>query len=46
MARDKKVESGQLRLVLLTGLGQSVVTGDFSASALEETLEEASNSAA
>jgi 3-dehydroquinate synthase len=41
MARDKKVESGQLRLVLLTGLGQSVVTGDFSANALEKTLAEA-----
>lgn len=41
MARDKKVESGQLRLVLLTGLGQAVVTADFAPEALAETLKEA-----
>lgn len=39
MAVDKKVENGQLRLILLKGpLGQCVVTGDFSAAALDETL--------
>lgn len=41
MGRDKKVESGQLRLVLLTGLGQAVVTADFAPKALTETLREA-----
>lgn len=41
MARDKKVESGQLRLVLLTGLGQAVVTADFAPDVLAETLKEA-----
>ncbi|WP_037339024.1 3-dehydroquinate synthase [Saccharospirillum impatiens] len=41
MARDKKVESGQLRLVLLTDLGKAVVTGDFSPDVLEQTLQEA-----
>ncbi len=41
MARDKKVESGQLRLVLLTGLGQAVVTANFPPEALAETLKEA-----
>jgi 3-dehydroquinate synthase len=38
MARDKKVEAGQLRLVLLKALGQGVVTADFSASLLKECL--------
>lgn len=38
MARDKKVEAGQLRLVLLTGLGKAVVTGDFAPEVLAETL--------
>jgi 3-dehydroquinate synthase len=41
MARDKKVESGQLRLVLLVGLGKAVVTGDFAMSALQQTLANA-----
>lgn len=41
MARDKKVEAGQLRLVLLTDLGQAVVTGQFAPDALTETLEQA-----
>lgn len=41
MARDKKVEAGQLRLVLLTGLGQAVVTGEFEPQVLTETLEQA-----
>lgn len=39
MAVDKKVENGQLRLILLKGpLGSCVVTGDFAAAALDETL--------
>lgn len=41
MARDKKVEAGQLRLVLLTGMGQAVVTGEFEPEVLAETLEQA-----
>lgn len=39
MAIDKKVQDGQLRLVLLKQLGEAVVTGDFSAEKLEETLQ-------
>lgn len=39
MAVDKKAENGKLRLILLKGpLGSCVVTGDFSAAALDETL--------
>lgn len=39
MAVDKKVLSGQLRLVLLKGpLGGCVVTGDFDPKKLDETL--------
>ncbi|HHH12933.1 MAG TPA: 3-dehydroquinate synthase [Thiolapillus brandeum] len=40
MAVDKKVQSGQLRLVLLRGIGTAVVTGDFSRQTLRELLEE------
>ena len=41
MAVDKKVENGQLRLILLKGaLGGCVVTGDFDPAALEATLAE------
>jgi len=40
MAVDKKVQGGQLRLVLLRGIGAAVVTGDFSRQALRELLEE------
>lgn len=41
MAVDKKVLAGKLRLVLLRGpLGGCVVTGDFDAAKLEETLAE------
>lgn len=40
MAVDKKVAAGKLRLVLLKGpLGGCVVTGDFDAGKLEETLK-------
>ena len=39
MALDKKVAAGKLRLILLKGaLGGCVVTGDFGAEKLEETL--------
>ena len=38
MAVDKKVMSGRLRLVLLKGLGEAVVTGDFDAQQLRNTL--------
>jgi hypothetical protein len=32
------VQSGRVRLVLLSGLGRSVVTGDYSDATLGETL--------
>jgi 3-dehydroquinate synthase len=38
MAVDKKVQAGRLRLVLLRGLGNAVVTGDFDPAALDATL--------
>ncbi len=38
MSVDKKVLDGQLRLVLLKGLGEAVVTEEFSADLLQETL--------
>jgi 3-dehydroquinate synthase len=39
MRVDKKVQSGRVRLVLLAGLGRSVVTGDYPDAALGETLK-------
>jgi len=40
MAVDKKVSAGKLRLILLKGpLGSCVVTGDFDAEKLDETLQ-------
>jgi 3-dehydroquinate synthase len=39
MAVDKKVLAGKLRLVLLKGIGQALVTGEFDTEALRETLE-------
>lgn len=39
MGRDKKVLRGTLRLVLLQGIGQAVVTSDFSLDDLNRTLE-------
>jgi 3-dehydroquinate synthase len=39
MQLDKKVLSGQLRLVLLRSLGEAVVSSDFSPARLQETLE-------
>lgn len=41
MGLDKKVESGQLRLVLPKPMGQAVVTADFDPGALRQTLEQA-----
>ncbi len=38
MALDKKVASGQLRLILLRQLGEAIVTADFDHNALAETL--------
>jgi len=40
MGMDKKVLKGRIRLVLLKGLGQAVVTADYDADALEATLRE------
>ena len=39
MSVDKKVLDGQLRLILLKGIGSAVVTSDFSIEKLHETLE-------
>ncbi|WJW75683.1 3-dehydroquinate synthase [Thiohalobacter sp. IOR34] len=41
MAVDKKVQDSGLRLVLLRGIGQAVVTGDFDPALLRQTLDEA-----
>jgi 3-dehydroquinate synthase len=41
MAVDKKVQAGRIRLVLLKGIGESVVTGDFDPEKLRETLQAA-----
>lgn len=38
MAHDKKVRHGQLRLVLLRGLGQALVTADYAEGALTDFL--------
>jgi len=46
MSVDKKVEAGKLRLVLPKGLGHSVITGEASASALNETLDHCREAAA
>ena len=40
MSLDKKVLDGQLRLVLLKGLGSAVVTADFDAQCLAQQLEQ------
>lgn len=39
MSHDKKVRHGQLRLVLLMGLGEAVVTADYGGDALQRFLE-------
>jgi len=38
MAVDKKVVDGRLRLVLLKGIGKALITADFDAAKLDETL--------
>jgi 3-dehydroquinate synthase len=38
MGLDKKVLAGRLRLVLMRGLGEGVLTGDYPAEALQATL--------
>lgn len=39
MRIDKKVKAGRIRLVLLAGIGDSYVTGDYSDDDLRETVE-------
>ncbi|WP_227431322.1 3-dehydroquinate synthase [Psychrobacter sp. I-STPA6b] len=39
MSHDKKVKSGQLRLILLKSLGSAVVTADFDEALLDEVLD-------
>jgi 3-dehydroquinate synthase len=39
MAVDKKVEAGQIRLVLLKELGEAVLTADYDAALLQQTLD-------
>lgn len=38
MASDKKVENSKIRLVLQQGIGKAVITGDYDANKLKETL--------
>jgi 3-dehydroquinate synthase len=38
MGLDKKVQDGQIRLVLQQGIGKSVITSDYDANALQATL--------
>jgi 3-dehydroquinate synthase len=40
MRMDKKVLAGAVRLILLDGLGKSIVTGDYPQAALDATLRE------
>ncbi|HHA19109.1 MAG TPA: 3-dehydroquinate synthase [Methylophaga sp.] len=39
MAVDKKVQDGRIRLVLLKGIGQAIMSDDYDADKLVETLE-------
>ena len=41
MGLDKKVQNGKLRLVLLRGLGDAILSSDFDAQLLEQTLAQA-----
>lgn len=43
MAVDKKVKAGKLRLVLLKAIGAAVLTGDFPAAKLIETLRQSND---
>jgi 3-dehydroquinate synthase len=38
MANDKKVENGKIRLVLQQGIGKAVITSDYDAAKLKQTL--------
>jgi 3-dehydroquinate synthase len=40
MALDKKVQGGRVRLVLLKGLGNALVTADYDPAALDAVLAE------
>ena len=40
MAVDKKVQAGRLRLVLLSDIGASLITDDYDAAKLRETLDD------
>jgi len=40
MAVDKKVKDGRVRLVLLKGIGESVVSGDYDPVQLRASLEQ------
>jgi 3-dehydroquinate synthase len=39
MAVDKKVQDGKIRLILLKGIGKAVVSDDYDADKLQQTLE-------
>jgi 3-dehydroquinate synthase len=39
MANDKKVADGKIRLVLQQGIGKAVITSDYDAEKLKQTLE-------
>lgn len=39
MSVDKKVQDGRIRLVLLRGIGQAIISDDYSAAKLADTLE-------
>jgi len=39
MSVDKKVQDGRIRLVLLRGIGQAIISDDYSVTKLAETLE-------
>jgi 3-dehydroquinate synthase len=45
MGFDKKVQGGRLRLVLLRGIGEAVLTADFDSAALDQTLTRCRNAA-
>ncbi len=39
MSVDKKVQDGKIRLILLKGIGQAIVSDDYDANILQQTLE-------
>jgi 3-dehydroquinate synthase len=38
MAVDKKVQDGQIRLVLMRGIGESIISDDYDRAMLQATL--------